>query len=310
MGNGVYGVADGELRLPEAAGVIDILLCILHDPCHGLHCLHRVFACGGLPGEHYGAGTVIYSIGHIGDLRPGGPCVIDHGLQHLRGGDGALAHAAAGIDELLLDGRQLLEGYLHTQIATGHHDAVTDLADLLQVVDTRLVFDFGDNADGFAGMLGQEFLHIQDILLAGDKGAGHVVHPIFHPQQQIRLVLLTEIDLTHNLIGKAHALIVGKGTSHHYPTSGLRIRQLLHSKDHEAVVEQDPVSYRQITHEASIAHCHPALIPYDLLRGEGKGIPLLQLDTAASKGTDTVLRALGIQHNGDGQAQLLPDPLD
>ena len=79
---------------------------------------------------------------------------MDHRLEHLGGGDHALAEQTAFGDQMLLDGRELLKGDLNAHIAAADHDAVAGLADLLDVVNARLIFDLGDQVDIIDPVLG------------------------------------------------------------------------------------------------------------------------------------------------------------
>ena len=91
MRDGVDHVLDLELLFAEQRLVVDVLFRLLHDLGHGLHGLDRVFARGGLAGEHDCARAVIDGIGHVGDLRTGRARVVDHGLEHFRSRDDPLA---------------------------------------------------------------------------------------------------------------------------------------------------------------------------------------------------------------------------
>ena len=73
--------ADVRGHVPHPAKVVDVRLSPAGNGRHGLHRLHWVPAGGGLPGEHDGGGAVIDSVGHVGDLRPGGPGVGDHAVH-------------------------------------------------------------------------------------------------------------------------------------------------------------------------------------------------------------------------------------
>ena len=52
---------------------------------------NRVLAHGRFAGEHDGVGAVVNGVGHVGDLGARGARVLDHRLEHLRGGDDRLA---------------------------------------------------------------------------------------------------------------------------------------------------------------------------------------------------------------------------
>ena len=310
VGDGVHRVADAEILAVEPLGVADAALGGLGDLGHGGHRLHRVLAHGGLPGEHDGTGSVVDGVGHVGDLRPGGPGVLDHGLQHLRGGDDPLAQKTALGNQPLLDGGQLLKGHLHPQVTPADHDALAGLTDLLDVVDAGLIFDLGDEADVVRLVLAEEVVDVLQVLPPGDEGAGDEVHVVLDAEEDVLLVLLAEIGLAEDLVGEAHALVVGGLAPHQHPAHRVGGGELLHLKGEKTVVEENPVSHRQVLHHAGIAYRHTLLIAYDLLRGEGEPVPLPEGDLSLFKGADAVLGALGVQHDGDGKLQLLPHGLD
>ena len=91
---------------------------------------------------------------------------------------------------MLLDGGKLRKRHLHAQIAPGHHDALADGADLIDVVHAGLVLDLGDHVDIRAAVLGQEALEVQQVLFAGDERRRHEIDLVADAEQQIFLVLL------------------------------------------------------------------------------------------------------------------------
>src|SRR5690606_12665251 len=123
----------------------------------------------------------------VGDLGPGGPRVVHHGLQHLRRGDDRLAVAVAHFDHVLLDQRHVLRRDVHAQIAAGHHDAVALLDDLLQVLHALAVFDFGDDRL-VAAALADHFAHGPHVLGFAHEGRRDHVHAHAHAVADMFLV--------------------------------------------------------------------------------------------------------------------------
>lgn len=95
---------------------------------------------------------------------------MNHGFEHLRRRDDALAKQAAGGDEALLDGGQLGKRDLDAEIAAGDHDALADLTDFVDVVDACAVFNLRDHVDLLAAVGRKEVLEVEHVLLAGDEG--------------------------------------------------------------------------------------------------------------------------------------------
>ena len=112
-------------RLRRAAGrrvEPDLVFGLSHDLGHHRDRLDRVFARRGLAREHHRVGAVVDRVGHVGCLRPRGPRILDHRLQHLRRRDHRLAILRSAADDVLLDRRHLLRRHLHAQVAARHHD--------------------------------------------------------------------------------------------------------------------------------------------------------------------------------------------
>ena len=251
-----------------------MLLGILADISHGFHRLYGVFAGGGLAGEHHSAAAVIHGVGHVRDFCPGGPGVLDHGFQHFRCGDDPLAQHTAGGGQALLDGGHLYKGNFHAQVTPGDHHAVGHLANLLDVIHTGAVFNFGNQVDIFTAICHQEALQFFHISLGGDKGGRHEIHLVLDAEEQILLVLLTEVGAGHDLIGEAHALTVGEHTAHQNLGDYIGALNTGDLTDHQAVIDQNPVTHGEVFGEFLIIDADPGLVTLHLIGGENKGVAL------------------------------------
>ena len=311
VGDRVDAVVDLKGPGLEQALVVDVPLGLLGDLAHDAHGVHRVPARGGLAREHDGAGPVVDGVGHVADLGAGGAGVGDHALEHLGCGDDALAAHAADGDQMLLDGGQLGKRHLHAEVAAGHHDALAGGADLVDVVHAGLVLDLGDDVDVPAAVVLQEGLEVDQVLLAGDEGGGHEVHAVADAEEQVGPVLLGHVGLTHDLAGEAHALAVGEHAAREHGAADLGVLDGADLEDHEAVVDEDFVARREVVGQPSVADGDDALVPDHVLAGgEGEVRPVPQRDLPAAEGADAVLGALGVEHDGDGEIELLPHGLD
>ena len=95
-------VLDLERLGAEQRLIVDMLFRFLHDLGHGLHSSDRIFARRRLTGEHDGARAVIDRVGNVGNLRPRRARIVDHGFEHFRGRNDALAEQTALGNEILL----------------------------------------------------------------------------------------------------------------------------------------------------------------------------------------------------------------
>ena len=129
-------------------------------------------------------------------------------------------------------------------------------------------------------------------------------------KENIGLILLAQIRPGHDLIGERHALAVAEDTAHQTDAVNFRILDALHPELHHTVVHGNRIAGLQILVQILIVDAHQMLVTFHLPGGKGKIIPLCHGDLSCGKGTNPVLRALGIQHDGDGQAQLLANALN
>ena len=287
-----------------------MLLCFADDGGHGRHGLHRVFARGAFAGKHDGTRAVVDGVGHVGNFRARGARVVNHGFEHLRRCDDALAKQAAGGDEALLDGGQLGKRDLDAEIAAGDHDALADLTDLIDVVDACAVFDLRDHVDLLAAVGRKEVLEVKHVLLAGDEGGRDEVDAVLDAEQQIGLILLAEIGLLEDLVRETHALPVGQFAADLDTAMDVLALDAEHLKDDEAVVDEDLVARVHFLREALVADADDALVALNVAGGEREGVAVVQRDLPVSERADAVFRAFRVEQDGDWEAQLFPDGAD
>ena len=126
------------------AGVVEAEVGLLGDPRHRGDDPDGVEADGRLRGEHDGAGSVEDGVRHVGRLGAGRHRRLDHGLQHLRGGDGGATAGDAAPDDVLLQMWQVLDRELDAQVAPRHHDGVGGVDDRIDVLHGGSRLDLGD----------------------------------------------------------------------------------------------------------------------------------------------------------------------
>ena len=310
VGDGVEQVADLEFCVAEAGFVVDVLLGFSGNCVHGVDGFHRILARGGLAGEHDGAGAVVDGVGDVRNLRARGAGIVNHGFEHLCRGDDACAAQAAGSDQLLLDGGQLRERNLDAEVAARDHDALADVADRLDVIHTRPVFDFCDDVDGAAAVGAEKRLEVQNILLAGDERGGDEVYTVFNAQKQILFVLFAQIGLFEDLIGKTHALVVRQVAADDRLTADFRALHTQHAEAHQPVVDENRIARAQLLCKVFIAHGDNRGASLHVAGSKGEKISVVDMDLAVFECAGPVLGSLGVEHDGNGQIQLLTDLFD
>lgn len=167
---------------------------------HHLDGLARVVTLGGLTRQHDTVGTVQDSVGNVGNLSTSGAGVVCHGLQHLSGANDGLALDVALGDHHLLGDEDLGSGDLDTQVTTGNHDTVGLLKNLIEVVDTLLVLDLGNDLDLLA-LLTKNLADVLNVGAAANERS----------EDHVDLVLNTELQIGNILGGKSRQVDVGAG---------------------------------------------------------------------------------------------------
>lgn len=179
------GVGDGHFG--EQAGLV-----------HHTNGLAGVGTLGGLTRQHDTVRTVQDGVSNVRHLGTSGTRVICHGLEHLSGANDGLALDVTLGDHHLLGDEDLGSGDLDTQVTTGDHDTVGLLKDLVEVVDTLLVLDLGDNLN-LLTLLAHDFTDVTDIATATDKRS----------KDHVDLVPDTKLQVADVLLGQSREINVG-----------------------------------------------------------------------------------------------------
>ena len=95
--------------------------------------------------------------------------MLHHRIQHLGCRYHLLSSTVYLSDDRLLDDRNTLQRDLHAHIASGDHDAVRSLYNLINVVHPLLVLDLRNNIDVPAAILIQKQAHLADVFSSAGK---------------------------------------------------------------------------------------------------------------------------------------------
>ena len=207
------GNSRGDIRIInllssfQPASVINILFGALRNPGHCSHRLRRIKTGSALAGEHNCRGAVINRIGDIRCFRPCWSGISDHGFQHLGRRNHMLSELFRPLDHSLLYNRHFLHGYLHSHIASCHHNSVRSLKNLVQVADSLHILDLRNHLHMAAACF-QYPADLQNILPAPDKGRRKEIVSHITAEHNITSVRLTDIRHGQNGSRNIDPLIV------------------------------------------------------------------------------------------------------
>lgn len=92
--------------------------------------------------------------------------------------------------------------------------------------------------------------------------------------------------------------------------NGVRAADAFDGKAQKAVAEQNFIAWDEVLHEPFVADGNAVFVANDFIGCERELVAFAQRDAAVLEGADAVLRPFRIQHDGDGQVQLLAQALD
>mmetsp|Transcript_25198 Transcript_25198/g.46798 ORF Transcript_25198/g.46798 Transcript_25198/m.46798 type:complete len:527 (-) Transcript_25198:106-1686(-) len=300
-GRVTYGLEErievhGRLGLAASAG---------HDGDSRL----RMFAVGGLAGEHDAVGSVEDGVGHVGTLGAGRTGVRDHGLEHLGRGDYRLAGDVCLPDHVLLGEEDLLGRDFHAQVAAGNHDGVGRSKDLGVVLQSLKVLDLADDFD-LPVFLSEDLANLVHVGCLPDEGRGDVVDAVLaSPVLDVVNVLLGEGGKVDDDAWKVHILPFSDGgivldTAVHFALVDLALED---GEDEGSVGDEDTLSLLDRGGEGRVGARQLALISLERVVGsEGDGLALDKVDLLPLREESRAdLGTLGVQHDGDVRVLVL-----
>ena len=161
------------------------------DPRQHGHGLFGIPSHGRFARKHDAIGAVEDGVGDVRGLGAGGQPAMDHGLEHLRGGDDRFAGEAGPGDQPFLQNRHFLDRHLHPQIATRHHDPVGHLQNLIETFNRARPLDLGDQERTFPECR-RGSPHRFDVGPGLDEGLAQRIHTLLKRELQTSPVVIGE----------------------------------------------------------------------------------------------------------------------
>ena len=294
----MFSVEDAELLV-----IGNISFCTDGDLYHGAESFHRVFAGSGLAGKHDGAGSLIDRIGNVRCLRTGGTGILDHGIQHLCGGDNLFACGIYLVDDLFLDHRYIFQGNLHAHIAAGDHDSVCRFDDAVDIVHALLILDLGDDVEITSSVLIQNLADLVDVRRRSGERSCDKIKTFLDTEEDILAVLLADKRHIYFYAGKIDTFLIGHNAAVLDNAVNVLSFNALDFHADQTVVDQNAVSGLYIFVEFFIGDGNDGLVSLDLLWSKGEFLTLCKSYLALFEIPDTDLRSLCIKKRGNRSVQ-------
>ena len=280
-----------------------VSLCLTYDTSHGLYSLEGVLTVGRFAREHDSVGAIVDGVGDVADLCTGGQGIVDHRVEHLRSDDDGLLGIDALLDDHALDAGHFFCGDFDSEVTASDHDTGAVLDDLIDVVDTFLVLDLGDDLD-LALVLVEDRLDLSDVLLVADEGVRDEVDVVvLEAVQDVVAVLLGQRGQVDADAGDVDTLAAAELTVVLAGSEELVAFLLLYVEGKGTVVDEDTCADGDILNEVHVVDIDRLVVGLSLgVRHEDDLIPSLEL--ALDLGIPfedgrTYLGALGVEQDCD-----------
>ena len=196
----------------------------------------------------------------------------------------------------------ILRGNLHAQITASYHNAIGNIDNLINILDTGLILNFRDNAHMITIFL-QHLANSDNIIGLLHKGSSYIIHIILSGKENILPILLGQkgqLELNtwagYTLTGAELATVNHNGVNLRTCNSG-------DLKGEEAISQQNTAAHGQLLRQASIIHMGLMLVTHIFLRSQGEFIALTKLYLVILKHTQAHFRSLGIGNGGNNLAR-------
>ena len=290
-------VGDGDLS--EQAGLVH----------HG-NGLDGVVTLGGLSGQHDAVRAVENGVTNVTDLSTGRARVVCHGLEHLCGGDNRLSGNVALGDHHLLGDEDLAGRDLDTKVTTGDHDTVGLPENLVEVVNSLLVLNLGNDLDVLA-LLAEDLTDSGDVAAAADERGKDHVDAVLDTELEIGLVLLGQRRQINVGLGQVDTLLGGDlAVVDTLDLEGLLVNNLKNLERQNTVVDVDCAASLDDLGDVLVVDVHVLVVGGGsvlLIGGDVQDGAGLDRDIGV---TDSVtcadLGALGVKSNGERATGLCP----
>lgn len=310
-GNGIGSRSRARDEVPQLIEDAKVRECNLSEKTCLVHhgdSFAWVATLSSLTRQHDTVCTVENGVGNVRHLGSSRARVICHGFQHLSCADDRLALDVTLGNHHLLGKEDLGCGNFDTQVTTGNHDAVSLLQDFIEVVNTLLILNLGNNLDLLA-LFTQDFTDVADITSTTNKrGENHVY-----------LVLNTELEIGNILFGKSRKVNVGAwqvdtllgrdvAVVQALATKVLLIYDFKHLKGEDTVVDIDELAGLDHLGDILIVEIHVDVVGAGgifLIGCDIDHIALLDGVILVVNGVSGMnLRTLGVEGNGERATSL------
>ena len=173
------------------------------------------------------------------------------------------------------------------------------------MVNARTVFYLGDDVNVVTAVIVEELTQGSYIIFSGNKRCGYEIHSVFDTEQQILLILFTQIFALQNMIWEIHTLAVRHFSAHDHFTVDRIVADAGNFEREQTIVHKDRITDIHLVCEVLVADRNTFIRSDTLLRSKCKRIAVIKVNLVIFKRSDPVFRSFGIEHYRYGEIQVI-----
>ena len=248
---------------------------------------------GSLRRQHHRIGAIHDGVGDVAGLGPRWSWVLDHRLQHLRGGDHRTPVTIGEANDSLLGAGYGFEWQLDPKVTARNHDRIAGTNDRFDVMERDVLLDLRHDQQPLGNHLPKRL----DVLSPSYKAKGEVIH----------FLVDGEVDVGDILIGDRWSRDLDTRQIHAFVT--LEIATIQHARLHsciadvernkldQTIVDEDAIADMNVLRELIVGDGNLPVLLVTLVN-EDDVFANLEIDWAG-KITDSDSGALQITEDGD-----------
>ena len=296
-----YGICDIRFIFAfpgkESLSIVNVLFRTLCNTGHHFQRFHRKSAGSSLSRKHNGTGSVVYRIGYVCCLRTGRSWILNHGIQHLGSRNCQFPCFVYFLDNDFLGDWNLFIRKFHTHVSSGNHNCIGNIYNLIDILKTFAILDFGNNFNIFSAILYKQFSNLFHIIPASHKRRGYKINIIFYSKQNICFIAGAHKRHVYMDSRNIYSFVIGNNSRIHDHTMYIAFFYGCNFKFNKSVINKNCRSCLHILPKLIKCNAYNGVIAQNMSACQSKLLPFTKHDLSAFKIPESYFRSFGIQKN-------------
>ena len=268
---------------------------MLCNTTHHLKCLYRIFTGCSLSGKHSSTCSLEDRVGNVCSLCTGWSRMRDHRVKHLCRSDNRFTCCVNFLDDFLLDNRYIFRRNFNTHVTSGDHDSICCFDDFINIVNTLLIFNLGNDLNLLAAILFQNLSYFTDIISSTCKGCCNKIKSFLNTEEKVIMVFLT--DKWHFQISarNIYTFLITNHTCVDNFTYNIFSCDILNFQVYKSIINQNVSARLYILIKFFISNAYMLIGSFDIFICKSKNLSFFQSNLTILETSKSDLRSLCIK---------------